>query len=109
MSRRVDRPLGIMRRPDVAQVARDLIRECIMVGRAEGARLDEGLVEAIVTWMVAGPTDAGTSMLTDRRAGRLLEADARNGAVVRIGARHGIEALLNRAVTALLAAIPQET
>ncbi len=38
----------VMKRPDVAQVARDLIRECIAVGRAEGALLDDGLVEEIV-------------------------------------------------------------
>ena len=103
-----DRPLGVMRRPDVAQVARDLIHECLMVGRAEGAALDEGLVEEIVTSMVLAPAEVGTSMLTDRRAGQLLEADARNGAVARIGARHGIETPLNRAVTALLNAIHQD-
>lgn len=104
-----DRPHGVMRRPDVAQVARDLIRECLVVGRAEGAVLDDGLVEEIVTSMVLAPAEAGTSMLTDRRAGRFLEADARNGAVARIGARHGIETPLNRALTALLGAINQET
>lgn len=104
-----DRPLGVMRRADVAQVARDLIAECLAVGRAEGAVLHEGLIEEIVTSMVAGPTEAGTSMLTDRRAGRLLEVDARNGAVARIGARHGIATPLNRAVTALLKAIHQDT
>jgi 2-dehydropantoate 2-reductase len=103
-----DRPLGVMRRADVAQVARDLIQECIAVGRAEGAVLDEGLVEEIITSMVVAPAEAGTSMLTDRRAGRLLEADARNGAVARVGARHGIETPLNRAVTALLKAIHQD-
>lgn len=103
-----DRPVGVVRRPDVAQVARDIIRECVMVGRAEGARLDEGLVEDIVTSMVKGPPEVGTSMLTDRRAGQMLEADARNGAVVRIGARHGIETPINRAMTALLTAIHQE-
>ena len=61
---------------------------------------------------LADPIDwpeVGTSMLTDRRAGQLLEADARNGAVVRIGARHGIATPLNRAMTALLTAIHQET
>ena len=97
-----------MRRPDVAQVARNLIYECLLVGRAEGAVLDEGLVEEIVMSMVRSPAKAGTSMLTDRRAGRLLEADARNGAVARIGTRHGIETPLNRALTALLNAIHQD-
>jgi 2-dehydropantoate 2-reductase len=104
-----DRPMGVMRRADVAQVARDLIAECLAVGRAEGAVLHEGLIEEIVTSMVAEPAEAGTSMLTDRRAGRPLEADARNGAVARIGARHGIATPLNRAVTALLRAIHQDT
>jgi 2-dehydropantoate 2-reductase len=104
-----DRPLGVMRRADVAQVARDLMAECLAVGRAEGAMLNAGLIEEIVTAMVTGPAEAGTSMLTDRRAGRLLEADARNGAVARIGARHGIATPLNRAVTALLEAIHQDT
>ena len=77
------------------------------VGRAEGAVLDDALVDEIVTSMVEGPPDAGTSMLTDRREGRRLEADARNGAVDRIGARHGIEAPLNRTLTALLNTIHQ--
>jgi 2-dehydropantoate 2-reductase len=104
-----DRPLGVLRRADVAHVARDLIAECMAVGRAEGAVLPDTLIEEILTSMVEGPPEAGTSMLTDRRAGRLLEADARNGAVARIGARHGIETPLNRAVTALLTAMHQDT
>jgi 2-dehydropantoate 2-reductase len=58
-----DRPIGVVRRRDVAHVARDLVRECVMVGRAEGARLDEGLVEDIVTSMVESPR-AMTALLT---------------------------------------------
>jgi 2-dehydropantoate 2-reductase len=100
-----DRTLGVVRRPDVADVARTLIRECIAVGRAEGARLEDELADEIVADMIQGPADAGTSMLTDRRRGRLLEVDARNGAVARIGARHGIGTPVNTALTALLAAI----
>lgn len=100
-----DRPLGVVRRPDVADVARMLIRECIAVGRSEGARLDDALAGEIVSAMIDGPQDAGTSMLTDRRRGLPLEADARNGAVARIGARHGIPTPVNAALTALLTAI----
>jgi 2-dehydropantoate 2-reductase len=100
-----DRTLGVLRRPDVADVARGLIRECIEVGRAEGAVLEEELADEIVGAMVRGPEDASTSMLADRRAGQPLEVDARNGAVVRIGARHGIKTPLNGALTALLAAM----
>lgn len=101
-----DQPLGVLRRADVARLARDLMAECVAVGRAEGAHLDDALIDQILAAMVEGPADAGTSMLSDRRAGRPLEVDARNGAVVRIGARHGIATPLNRAVTSLLAAMP---
>jgi 2-dehydropantoate 2-reductase len=104
----VDRTLGVTRRPDVAEVARDLIRECIAVGRAEGAMLEDGLADRIVATMIDGPEDASTSMLADRRLGLPLEVDARNGAVARIGTRHGIETPLNKALTALLAAIHTE-
>jgi 2-dehydropantoate 2-reductase len=44
-------------------------------------------------------------MLWDRLAGRPLEYDARNGAVVRASDRTGIPAPCNRTVTALLAAV----
>lgn len=104
----VDRTLGVVRRPDVAEVARDLIRECIAVARAEGARLEDELADEIVAAMIQGPEEAGTSMLADRRLGLPLEVDARNGAVARIGARHGIATPLNTALTALLAAIHTE-
>jgi len=83
--------------------------ECVAVGRAAGAILDEGLADEIVASMIEGPGEAGTSLLADRRAGRPLEVDARNGAVVRIGKQHGIATPLNRAITTLLAALNQET
>ncbi len=83
--------------------------ECVAVGRAAGAILDEGLADEIVASMIEGPGEAGTSLLADRRAGHPLEVDARNGAVVRIGKQHGIATPLNRAITTLLAALNQET
>jgi 2-dehydropantoate 2-reductase len=93
------RPMGVLRRPEVSRLARGLVEECVKVGRAEGAALDDACVDEVLASMIDGPPDAITSALTDRRAGRLLEHDAKNGAVVRIGARHGIDAPLNRAST----------
>jgi ketopantoate reductase len=51
------------------------------------------------------PPESGSSMLWDRPAGRELEYDARNGAVVRAGARLGIPTPCNDTVTALLEAV----
>jgi len=94
----------VLHAPGMAELALGLIRECAAVGRAEGALLPESLCEAIVARLLATPGGAGTSMLYDRRAGRRLELDARNGAVVRLGRRHGIATPLNAAVCALLEA-----
>jgi ketopantoate reductase len=41
----------------------------------------------------------------DRLAGRPMEVDARNGAVVRLGAKHGIPTPLNQAIVAMLDAV----
>ena len=100
-----DKPRGVFRHPPVTELARTLVRECYEVGVAEGANLDADLVETVVRGRCNGPADAVTSMLMDRRAGRLLETDSRNGAVVRVGARHGIATPANAFVLAVLSAI----
>jgi 2-dehydropantoate 2-reductase len=45
------------------------------------------------------------SLHADRAAGRPTEIDARNGAIVRIGARHGIPTPCNQMSVALLVAM----
>lgn len=99
------KPVNVTRRPDVAELARGLVEECMAVARAEGARLPADLADTLLAaWRSAGP-EATTSMLQDRRAGRPLEHDARNAVVVRVGERHGVATPLSRAVAALLAAL----
>ncbi|MGH9060136.1 MAG: ketopantoate reductase C-terminal domain-containing protein, partial [Acidimicrobiales bacterium] len=50
------------------------------------------------------PADMGTSILTDREAGRPLEWDVRNGVVLRRGRQHGIPTPISELVVPLLAA-----
>lgn len=96
------RAVNVTREPEVGRFARALLDECLAVGRAEGARLDVSLREQILANMRQAPDTAITSMGADRAAGRELEVDARNGAVVRFGNKHGIPTPNNRLVTALL-------
>ena len=49
--------------------------------------------------------DAVNSLHAERLAGRPMEVDARNGAVVRIGKKHSIATPLNKAMVALLKAV----
>lgn len=95
-------PAGIARDDEAAELMRALIRECIAVGRAEGATLPDDLPDRIVDGYRDGPADSINSIHADRLAGRPTEADARNGVIARLGARHGIDAPLNRMADVVL-------
>ncbi|MFE5486436.1 2-dehydropantoate 2-reductase [Streptomyces sp. NPDC056527] len=91
--------------PRVAQLGRALVEEARRVATASGANLPDDLADQVIARLRAMPAESGSSMLWDRLAGRPLEYDARNGAVVRAGARLGIPTPHNETVTALLEAV----
>lgn len=95
---------GVSHHDGVAEIMRTIVRECIAVGRAEGAKLEDSIPDEIVAGARRAPRDAGNSMLADRRAGRPMEIDARNGVIVRTGRRHGIAAPMNALMVSLLEA-----
>jgi 2-dehydropantoate 2-reductase len=98
------KPAGVMRDERVGGIARGLVRECIAVGRAEGAVLDDELVETVLAGYRQAPPDAVNSLHADRAAGRPMEIDARNGVIVRLGRKHGIATPYNEMAVALLEA-----
>ncbi|MEO6004601.1 MAG: 2-dehydropantoate 2-reductase [Opitutus sp.] len=96
------KPAGVMRDERLAEVARGLVRECIAVGRAEGAVLDDSLIDSVLSGYRAAPVDAINSLHADRAAGRPMEVDARNGVIVRLGRKHAIATPYNEMAVALL-------
>ena len=98
------KPSGVARREPIARIMRALVGECVAVGRAEGADLPDELPDTVVEGYRAGPADGVNSLHADRAAGRPMELDARNGVIVRLGARHGIATPVNAMVVALLEA-----
>ena len=98
------KPAGIAAHEPIGGIMRALVRECITVGRAEGAILADSLVETVLASYRNGPPDAINSLHADRVAGRPTEIDARNGAVVRIGRQHGIATPVNQMIVVLLEA-----
>jgi len=98
------RPAEVANDEGVAEVMRGLVRECIAVGRAEGADLPDALADQVVLWTRKAHPQSVNSLHADRLAGRPMELDARNGVIVRLGERHGIPTPLNKALAALLAA-----
>jgi 2-dehydropantoate 2-reductase len=95
---------GMFRRDDVAALARRYLTECLTVARAEGANLDDDVVDEIIGMFAEAAEDMTTSMLTDREANRPLEWDIRNGVMSRKGADHGLATPISDGLTALLAA-----
>lgn len=98
------KPASIAHRPHIADIMRSLVRECIAVGRAEGASLDDSVVESVLDRYRKLPPDSINSLHADRIAGRPMEIDIRNGVIVRLGGKHGIPTPVNEMVVALLEA-----
>jgi 2-dehydropantoate 2-reductase len=94
----------IARHEGAAQIMHGIVEECIAVGRAEGARLADSVADTVISGYRAAPADSVNSMHADRIAGRLMEIDARNGVIVRLGRKHRLATPLNALVVDLLQA-----
>jgi 2-dehydropantoate 2-reductase len=102
-------PAGVLREAPVAELARRLMRECLAVGRAEGAALDDALIERVLELYRNNPADSINSLHADRLAGRPMEIDARNGVIVRLGRKHNIATPCNEMAVTLLEAMARGT
>jgi len=101
--------LRVLARPELRELGLGLIRECVRVAQAEGADLASGEAEGLLDGYARVHPQTGSSMLYDRIAGRPLECDALNGAVVRIGRRHGIPTPFNDLILGLTSVINRPT
>ena len=99
------KPAGVVREEEIGEVALDIVRECAAVGRAEGAKLDDDIAEQVLAASRRASVDSINSLLADRMAGRPMEIDARNGAVVRLGKKHKIATPANNMAATLLKAL----
>lgn len=95
---------GMFGRPDIAKLTLAYLRECLAVARAEGAELGDEVPQEILDKLQKSPADMGTSILTDREAGRPLEWDIRNGVVLRRGRAHDVPTPISGVLVPLLAA-----
>lgn len=91
-----------VRHPTTESLVRRLVEEVIAVGRAVGARLEPDLVDDIVSTLASSNSTHPNSLHADRLAGRRMEIDARNGAIVRFGAKHSTPTPMNAMLADLL-------
>lgn len=98
-------PNRVLRAPGMEAVALGMVKECVAVGRAAGATIEDGFAERVIENAKVSAPDGVNSMLADRLAGRKMEIDARNGAIVRFGERLGVATPLNAMAVAVLRAM----
>ncbi|MCA1666405.1 MAG: 2-dehydropantoate 2-reductase [Thermomicrobia bacterium] len=88
--------------PEMATLVRRLVSEAASVMRAEGIPAPPRDPVEFVRAVAEATKADRSSMLEDLLAGRRTEVDAINGAVVRLGERHGVDVTANRVVTTLV-------
>ncbi|MEI9989753.1 MAG: 2-dehydropantoate 2-reductase [Rhizomicrobium sp.] len=85
----LNHPAALAVYPDLRPLGERIVEETMAVGRVEGATFPDGFAKQIVGLFIH-PGGRGNSMYYDRRDGKPLEWDARNGVVARLGRKHGI-------------------
>lgn len=93
----------IRENPQTRAFLRDLMREVVAVGRAEGVNLEEDYAERRLKLTDDVAYDMTSSMHHDLERGNRLEVRWLSGGVVELGQKAGVPTPLNRAVADILA------
>ena len=94
----------LMPQPQWRKVVLACLAEIDAVGRAGGVDLPQDIVPNTVSYIEEHLADLQASMHTDLMAGRPLELEALNGAVVRAGKESGVATPINDVIYAMLKA-----
>jgi 2-dehydropantoate 2-reductase len=98
-------PDAISTIPGMRDLALRIVEECMAVGRAEGARFANDFARSLVDGFMSRPGNRGNSMYYDRMAGQMLEYDARNSVISRLGRKHGIATPISDTLVPILRAL----
>ena len=92
----------LLPRPEWRKIIVGCMTEIEMAGRGNGVDLAEDIVASTLGYIEAGQRAMRASMHADLTAGRPLELEALNGAVVRAGERAGVPTPINDVIYAAL-------
>ena len=92
----------LMPRPEWRQVVVGCLREVETVGRAAGVDLDSKAVEGALSYFDTELEQLHSSMHADITAGRPLELETLNGAVIRVGREVNVPTPINDVIYAML-------
>ena len=92
----------LMPRPEWRRIIINCLTEIESVGLASGIRLDSDIVASTLEYIEGSLEELQASMHSDLLAGRPLELEALNGAVVRAGEKAGVPTPINDVIYAML-------
>jgi len=95
--------VGEIADPSLSRLNQLVIDECVAVAAAEGISLDIDFMNEINLAYAGSPNTV--SMRQDVLRGRSTEIDYLNGAIVALGARHGLDCPVNDALTGIIKAM----
>ena len=93
--------------PELKETALEALEEAAVVGRAEGVELDLSETREVID-QIAGPEGTGdnkSSLCVDILNRRPCEVDVINGAIVRLGRKHGVPTPVNKTLVAAVKAL----
>ena len=96
------RPGPLLDSPGMSGLVRATVAECCDVAEASGIIIDRDELESRLQMVQREHRDHIPSMLHDIRSQRRTEIDALNGAVVALGAQHGVPTPYNHTLLALV-------
>lgn len=100
-------PIGVIRSlPGTRHMLQGVMQEVWTVGQAHGVNLPADSAEKTIAFIDGMPEATTASMQRDIAEGRPSELEAQNGAVVRMGEKHGLPTPVNSFIYASL--LPQE-
>lgn len=91
--------------PGMRDLCKAIADECVAVGRSDGANFADGFAENLTTMLAARTGNRGNSMYYDRRDGKKLEWDARNGVIIRLGKKYSVPTPISDVLVPLLRAL----
>jgi 2-dehydropantoate 2-reductase len=83
-------PYDLFQMPEARVILRAAMEEVYAVGKAQGVKLDDDIVERQYQFALNLKPGAKPSMQLDLEAGKRLEIDAMSGAIVRLGAAKNV-------------------
>lgn len=99
-----NRNMEVFHNKEIYEIAKGILTETILVGRAEGAKLGDEIIEEQMAHFLNSRPDATNSMLEDMRNGNQSEWPARNEIIVKMGKKHNIPTPVSDIIVPLLKA-----